>query len=343
MRTGSNKVAIDPFIRRDPRFSELIGNISVWAINNIKRTLKKKTNPDIYENNGTCECLNKINFKLSCQYMIPKDGPIPLSMIDKRWFLERPDIIELPCSSKSSIIDPEFYSTFVKAEEKFEQLPDNMPLPEPAKLPQKVVSKKSSLSSTKRGSLLTKHQDNVMKKKILNNITKLKNKPVQQQLIPFKQSFISCSSSKLYEANILKFIHQYIFAYFDVADDSNCGFCTIAISIEKPEGFWPDVQEHIYKELCSRKSHYIQLFLEKEKEYDEVLQATHKLISLTFLPDNIPLNRNTLITFAYIFEKQHFIAIKLKPNMPIPPIVKEQHEKECEYLQKENIINLIDD
>ncbi|CAG8849665.1 40699_t:CDS:1, partial [Gigaspora margarita] len=92
------------------------------------------------------------------------------------------------------------------------------------------------------------------------------------------------------------------------------------------------------------------------------------LISLTFLPDNIPLNRNTSITFAYIFEKQHFLAIKLKPNVPVPPIVKgwkdicteqskrwkllfstrithfiEQHEKEYEYLQKENIINLIDD
>ncbi|CAG8852732.1 18540_t:CDS:2, partial [Gigaspora margarita] len=161
---------------------------------------------------------------LPCQHMIPKDGPIPLSMIDKRWFLERSNIIELPRSSKSSIIDPEFYSTFVKAEEKFEQLPDNIPLPEPAKLSQKVVSKKGSLSSTKRGSLLTEHQD-------------------AQQLISFKQSFISCSSSKLYEANIPKFMHQHIFVYFDVADD----------------------------ELCSWKS---QLFLEKEKEYNEVLQAT---------------------------------------------------------------------
>ncbi|CAG8804218.1 32471_t:CDS:2 [Gigaspora margarita] len=151
--------------------------------------------------------------------------------------------MELSCPSKSSIIDPEFYSTFVKAEEKFEQLPDT--------------------------------------------------------------------------------------------NDGNCGFCAIAISIGKPEDFWPDVREHIYKELCSWKSHYVQLFLEKEKKYNEILQATH---------------------------------IKLKPNVPIPPIVKgwedicteqskrwkllfstrithfiEQHKKECEYLQKENIINLTED
>ncbi|CAG8856612.1 26122_t:CDS:2, partial [Gigaspora margarita] len=85
--------------------------------------------------------------KLPCQHIIPKDGPIPLSIIDKRWFLERPDIIELLRPSKSSIIDLEFYSTFVKAEEKFEQLPD------------KSGIKKGSLSNTKQESLLTEHQD----------------------------------------------------------------------------------------------------------------------------------------------------------------------------------------
>ncbi|CAG8804216.1 32470_t:CDS:2 [Gigaspora margarita] len=84
MRTGSNKVAIDPFIRCDPRFSKLIGNTSVWAINNIKRTLKNMTNPEIYNNNRNCEYSSKINFKLSCPHTIPKDGPIPLSIIDKR-------------------------------------------------------------------------------------------------------------------------------------------------------------------------------------------------------------------------------------------------------------------
>ncbi|CAG8563470.1 4980_t:CDS:2 [Cetraspora pellucida] len=101
MRTGSNKV-----------------------INNIKRTLQKMAKPNIYENNRTCECSSKFKFKLSCPHIIPKDSPIPLLMIDKRWFLERSKITELLHPSKSSIIDPEFYSTFVKAEEKFEQLSD---------------------------------------------------------------------------------------------------------------------------------------------------------------------------------------------------------------------------
>ncbi|CAG8465364.1 6181_t:CDS:2 [Dentiscutata erythropus] len=366
MRTGSNKIAINPFIRHDPKFSELIGKISVWAINQIKRILQK--------------------------------------MKDQK----------LPRSSKSSITDSEFYSAFVKAEEKFEQLPDNvakiefisklrqiteMPLSEPVKLPQKVVLK-GHFSNTKRELLLTEHQDAIVKKKkkMLNNTTKLKNKPIQQQRVSLKQISISCSNSKLYETNIPKFMHEYISTYSDVAEDGNCGFRVIALSIGKSEDFWPDVRKLIYNELCSQKSHYIQLFLEKEKEYNEILYATQwksgpcnsdhwmimpsfgyviantfqrpvhyfsKVISLTFLPDNIPLNRNISIAFAYIFERQHFVAVKLKPNVPVPPIIRGwedicseqskrwkllfstritrfiEHEKECEYLQKENLDNHI--
>ncbi|RIB06392.1 hypothetical protein C2G38_1985748, partial [Gigaspora rosea] len=136
--------------------------------------------------------------------------------------------------------------------------------------------------------------------------------------------------------------------------DGNCGFRAIAVSIGKPEKYWPDIQKIIYNELCIRKSHYVQLFLEKEKEYNEILYITQweggpcskdhwmsmpsfgyaianafqrpvhyfsKYTSLTFLPDNTPLNRNASIVFAYILERQHFIAIKLKPNVPVPPIM----------------------
>ncbi|RIB28604.1 hypothetical protein C2G38_1909005, partial [Gigaspora rosea] len=45
-----------------------------------------------------------------------------------------------------------------------------------------------------------------------------------------------------------------------------------------------------------------------------------KYHSLTFLPDNVPLNQNTSIVFIYILERQHFVAMKLKPNVPVPPI-----------------------
>ncbi|CAG8584967.1 20804_t:CDS:2, partial [Gigaspora margarita] len=336
VNTGSNKVAVDPFILRNPRFSELIGNISVWAINKIKQTLQKYKELIAYKSDEICECTIKINYKLPCIHMIPKHGPIPLATIDNRWLLERPDIIELPHPSKSAIVDSEFYDTFVNAEEKFQQLPNNivktefitrinqvisMPLPTPIKLPQKS-----------------------------------KNITIQQQNIPLKQIF-NPSDYKLYEANIHQFMREHVLAYLDVVGDGNCGFRAIAVSIRKPEECWPEIRKIIYNELCIRKSHYIQLLPEKEKEYNEI-----KYSSLTFLPDNIPLNRNTSIAFAYILERQHFIAIKLKPNVPVPPIIsgwedicseksklwknlfverithfKKGCEEEYKYLEKENL------
>ncbi|CAG8787707.1 23313_t:CDS:2 [Dentiscutata erythropus] len=291
IRMGSNKVAIDPFTLRNPIFSELIGKVSTWAINQIKKTIQKKKDTD-----------NNIE-----DY-----------------------IIELPRPSKSAIIDSEFYTTFVNAEEKFQQLPDNIAknefitkiqqvMNEPLSEPIKFLPKKVSKSSTKRGSLLSEKQDAAAKKKkkMLDSIMKPKNKTVQQQKIPLNQTSITSQSSsyKLYEANLPKFMREHVSAYFN--------------------------------------SHYIQLFLEKEKEYNDILFTTQweagscgkehwmsmpsfgyviantfqrpvhyfsKYISLTFLPDNTPLNRNISIAFIYVLESQHFVAIKLKPNVPVPPI-----------------------
>ncbi|CAG8854836.1 44549_t:CDS:1, partial [Gigaspora margarita] len=160
---------------------------------------------------------------------------------------------------------------------------------------------------------------------------------------------------ELYNTDIPKFMHEHILEYINVMGDGNCGFRAIAVSIGKPEDYWADVRKFIYNELYNRKSHYIQLFLEKEKEYNEILYATQweagpctsdhwmsmpsfgyvianafqrpvhyfsKHISLTFLPDNTPLNRNAPIVFAYISEQRHFIMIRLKSNVPVPPIAK---------------------
>ena len=87
-----------------------------------------------------------------------------------------PDVIELLQSSKSTIIDSEFYNTFVDAEKKFQQLPDNVTrtefitkihkainklLSEPTKLLLKIASK----SGTKRGLLQSEREDLTTKKK----------------------------------------------------------------------------------------------------------------------------------------------------------------------------------
>ncbi|CAG8781102.1 18027_t:CDS:2, partial [Dentiscutata erythropus] len=80
----------------------------------------------------------------------------------------------------------------------------------PIKLLQKVVSK----SNTKQRLLQNECQDFATKKK-KDNITKLKDETIQQ-------------------------IFQNISAYFNVIEDDNCGFHTVAISIEKSEEYWPE-------------------------------------------------------------------------------------------------------
>ncbi|CAG8776734.1 21271_t:CDS:2 [Dentiscutata erythropus] len=95
----------------------------------------------------------------------------------------------------------------------------------------------------------------------------------EQSNTPLNQIFNTSqlSNSKQFEINILKFMNEYFSAYIDVKGDSNCSFCAIVISIRKPEDYWLEVRKLIYKELCTRKSYYIQLFLKKEKEYDKIL------------------------------------------------------------------------
>ncbi|CAG8633592.1 6849_t:CDS:2 [Dentiscutata erythropus] len=61
----------------------------------------------------------------------------------------------------------------------------------------------------------------------------------------------------------------------------------------------------------------------------------NKYISLAFLPNNASLNRNSSIVFAYIIEKQHFIAMKLKLNVSNYSLYKE-YKEEHKYL-KENL------
>ncbi|CAG8631028.1 10433_t:CDS:2 [Cetraspora pellucida] len=210
MRQGSNKVVID----------------------NIKKTLQSMTKePDMHENAETCEYSTKINYKLSCKHIIPKNVPIPLLAINNRWLLDRLNIIELLHPSKSAAINTKFYEIFVKAEKKFQQLLDNinkkefitklnqvmnMPLPEPIK-PLPIEGPKGSLLDT--------------------------NKTIQQQNMSLKPKFsdLYILGNKLFKANIPKFMQEYVLDYFNVCKNGNCGFHAIIVSVEKSEECWPDI------------------------------------------------------------------------------------------------------
>ncbi|RIB05393.1 hypothetical protein C2G38_2253836 [Gigaspora rosea] len=259
--TSSNKVAIDPFTLHNSIFRELIRNVSAWTISYIKKILQKK--PTAYKNAEECEYLTKINYKLPCKHMILVHGPIPLLIINKRWLLERPNVIELLHPSKSAIIDSEFYTNFVKAEEKFQQLPDD-----------------------------------VTRTEFITKIHEAINIPLSSLL-----------------------------------RNGNCGFHAVAILIGKPEDYWPEVRKLIYKELCTRKSHYIQLFLEKEKENNKILFTVQweagscdkdYWMSMPSFGDII----------ANTFQQPvHYFTAKLKPNVPVPPII-----NGCEEICSKNCI-----
>ncbi|CAG8787781.1 2477_t:CDS:2 [Dentiscutata erythropus] len=342
MHTGNNKIAYDPFIMRNPRFSIILGNISTYAIDKIKRQLVE-SEEKLYDNKQTCQCLININYKFPYYHIIPKNDPIPLSIIDKRWHLHRPEIKESP------VTDPEFYKAFFKAEDLFYQLPENssvraefilniykvvtMPLSEPVKVPKITVPKGRPLG-TKHEKLMSEKQE-LEKKKKQKLLNKLQLKQKENNIL--NSSLDTCD---IFKENVPKFMQEHILSYINVHGDGNCGFRAIATSLEIPEDEWPVIRQSIFNELTNRKSHYIQLFLEGETEYNNVIsivQWEKGLCSidywmimpsfgypianafqrpvhyfsrhqcLTFLPDNIPLNRNQSI---------------LNPNAPVPVIVR---------------------
>ena len=75
---AKNKLVTDLFIREDNRFKEILGYISNWIIDKIKT--KELLAIDFEEYYYSL----KINFRLPYKYLIPKTGPIPLSIINKR-------------------------------------------------------------------------------------------------------------------------------------------------------------------------------------------------------------------------------------------------------------------
>ncbi|CAG8539996.1 37607_t:CDS:2 [Gigaspora margarita] len=105
-----------------------------------------------------------------------------------------------------------------------------MPLFEPTKLPQKIASK----LGTKRGLLLSEHQNIAAKKK--------KNTGHTQ---PLKQivNTLQSSNYKLYKLNLPKFMQEHVLEYIDMTEDGNCKLCTVAVSIGKSEDYWPEVQK----------------------------------------------------------------------------------------------------
>ncbi|CAG8652976.1 12085_t:CDS:2 [Cetraspora pellucida] len=128
---GANKISYNPFTLRDLHFSILISNILTYVIDSIKRTLTKvKKKPNV-SNNITAY---------------------------KYWHLYRPKIESLLCPALIILAtNSEFYKVFLKAEDAFCKLPNDVsmqtefidyihqaitkPLLEPLKVPKTAIPK----------------------------------------------------------------------------------------------------------------------------------------------------------------------------------------------------------
>ncbi|CAG8849555.1 4591_t:CDS:2, partial [Gigaspora margarita] len=133
------------------------------------------------------QCSVKINYKLPCSHIIPKE--------------------------ESQVNDSEFYKIFLKAEEMFCKLPDDISI---------------------RAKLIA-HIDQAITMHFLS-LLKL-------QILLFQKNI------NVYKNSIPKFMNEYILSYTNVCGNGNCVFCAIATSLEMSKNEWPVIKHTIFNEL----------------------------------------------------------------------------------------------
>ncbi|CAG8732243.1 28528_t:CDS:2 [Dentiscutata erythropus] len=344
---GLNLISADPFILNNMRFEQLVGKISRWAIDRIKREIcEAEENNDT--NNSVCMYSLRLNFKLPCRHIILSTGLIPLSIIYPRWLLKHDQVPLLPLSLST---DTTINKTLYMLEEKYENLNDSGSkatflqkiealIAEEAIIPKAPLRTENIRrpASTKRDLLLSEQQDKAAKKKERNTSKFIKNIQKPQQL--------------LYHDQIPTYMHEYIKKVTNVNGDGNCGYRALAVCLGRNENEWSEVRKELRKELIEREQFYRALFL-ANNDYEIILKEISWIdgpctfehwmrmpqvgdvitnayqrplyffslqISLTFLPHHHPLNRNKALAIA-IVNNNHYVAITLKPGAPVPPIV----------------------
>ncbi|CAG8664616.1 9369_t:CDS:1 [Ambispora gerdemannii] len=348
---GLNIVSVDPFIRNNERFEQLLGKISRWAIDQIKREICETEDND-NANSDTCKCSLRLNFKLPCRHIIPSTGPIPLSLVHPRWLLKHDSVPSLSSSSLST--DIAISKALYKLEEKYESLNDCgskvtfLQKIEALAAEKNVVPKaplritpKGRPTSTKRNSLLSELQDKAAMKK--RNV----KKPMPELMKSLQKS-----PQLLYHDQIPTYMHKYIKEVINVDGDGNCGYRVLAVCLGRNESEWPEVKKELREELNKREQFYRSLFLVNgdyaaimreiswvdgpctfeywmrmplmgdviANTYQRPLHFFSLQTNLTFLPHHHPLNRNKALAMAFV-NNNHYVAIMLKSGAPVPPII----------------------
>ncbi|CAG8540275.1 8787_t:CDS:1 [Cetraspora pellucida] len=357
---GSNILSADPFICNDKRFELLLGKISRWAIDRIKKEVCEiDENKNV--NNNSCNCSLRLNYKLPCRHIILPTGPVPLNLVHKRWHLKHDSVSSIPLLLS---IDMTISKVLYKLEEKYEHLnnsgskatflhkletlvTEEIPVPK-APLHNVSTLPKRRSQSTKRNSLLSEHQEKATKEKSKKEKKEKNIKKLETKLVEVLQQ----SQQPLFYDQIPIFIHEDIKNVVNVDGDGNCGYRAVAVGLGRNENEWPNIRKELFEELNKNEPFYRSLFLAnddydmilkeiswksgpctfdhwmKMPQMDDVIANAYKRplyffslqISLTFLPYHHPLNRNEALAIAFV-NQNHYVTMVLKPGAPVPPIV----------------------
>lgn len=90
MAEEKEKFGRDYFIVKEHKNKpvHLFGKVPRFAIDKIKQELDHlNENKNGADQDETCNCAIRWNYKLPCRHVIPATGPIPLSLFPSRWLL----------------------------------------------------------------------------------------------------------------------------------------------------------------------------------------------------------------------------------------------------------------
>jgi hypothetical protein len=87
LKLQTEDVSFDAFMTATDkaRLALLMPKITSFTLQKIKQESAYCATSDL---KSDCDCKVKVNFNLRCQHVLPPFGPIPLSVVAKRWHLD---------------------------------------------------------------------------------------------------------------------------------------------------------------------------------------------------------------------------------------------------------------
>ncbi|CAG8497552.1 25207_t:CDS:2 [Cetraspora pellucida] len=221
----------------------LVGKISRWAIDRIKKEICEAQ--ENYDNtiNSICNCSLRLNFKLPCCHIIPSTGPIPLSIIHPRWLLKHDSVPLLPSSLSTNTA---FNKALYMLEEKYANLNN----------------------SRSKASLLHKIEALIAEEIVIPKAPAAKKK--EKNTSKFTTD-LPKSQQLLYHDQIPTYMYEHIKKVINVDGDGNCRYRALAICLQRDKNEWSEIRKELQKELIKKKQFYCILFLVND-DYETIIK-----------------------------------------------------------------------